>query len=102
MRTLPQLLQVMIDHIHMIENKGLCHLSVMLFIKGYVSPNECMLIDRYLDDHELPGLYSGPNSPNAHYWWPPGETEPRKIWLTQQIESLPPVEEYEFTSKQPE
>lgn len=81
MRTIKELLQVMLDNQEHFRT-GLCELNICLYLRGYITCNEKCIIRNYINMHPpeniVPGIFC--------WYWERGEKEPRIKWLKDHIQ----------------
>lgn len=81
MRTIKELLQLMLDNVDVIKDreKGLCYVINYLFGNQIINSNEQDILDVYINDNK-------PWYKTLHiFWWKPGDIAPRKRWLEKHI-----------------
>ena len=76
-RSLVELYQVMIDNIDLLEDGGMCNLSVLLYYLDIITYKELEII-RW-------DLVTNKPSDSGTYWFPRGEKQPRLEWMQNRI-----------------
>ena len=77
-RSLVELYQVMIDNIDLLEDGGMCGLSLVLYYLDIIT----------WEEHEIISWDLATNKPSASgtYWFPCGEKQPRLEWMQNRID----------------
>mgnify|MGYP003640951016 CR=1 FL=1 len=86
MRTIKQLLQVMLDNKDLF-NSGLCHWIDQLWFRSKINDDESRLLGKYIRENK-PSKFSSIDawcSRNNHYYWKPGNITPRINWINKHI-----------------
>ena len=82
MRTIKELLILMSQQEKSFET-GLCHLSLMMVIKGIITRTECSIISSYIRSNAVTTYRYTHN-----FYWPKGVWGMRHDWLMKQISKL--------------
>jgi hypothetical protein len=86
MRTIKQLLEVMLKHQELFET-GLCRWSNSLYSKKLITEDEVYTLWRYIEKNR-PSAFSSINAfmhQNQGWYWKVGDIKPRIKWIKQHI-----------------
>jgi hypothetical protein len=79
MRTIKELLQLMLEHQDLFET-GLCWWARRMVDFGIITESEDNILIDYIEDSEPENIFT--------HWWTVGELQPRIDWINEQIEKL--------------
>jgi len=83
MRTIKELLEVLLENIDEINGLGLCKLVSTLYYSQMVSLDEFYLVKRYIGEHKPENLHT---RFGCVFYWTRGRKSPRIKWLKKHIE----------------
>lgn len=80
MRTIKELLQLMLDNQHLFDEE-LCIWAYYLYHYSYISTKEHRALKQYIHQNT-------PVHVDTDYWWEAGDITPRIEWIKEQIKKL--------------
>lgn len=81
-RKITELLQLMLDNLHLIRNSGLCLLVICLTYEQSINIDEARLLHQYLKAYK-PFLRTYFRM--SDYWYKRGKVKPRETWLKKRL-----------------
>lgn len=81
-RTIIELLEILSENIpKLIDDFGLCYVALRMSQMHIINIKEFRLLDRYINRYKV----NFKNSDHYPYWFTPGKTIERNIWIKMQI-----------------